>query len=84
MHPGGNRPSPNDPSVRKVISMNIPDKILNTLTDEQKKKIKGAKTPEEFLSIARETGYELSEEQLDAMSGGWCPDCREDTCPYDF
>ena len=52
--------------------MNIPENILNTLTDEQKKKIAAAKTPEEFLSIAKETGYELSEEQLNALSGGWC------------
>ncbi len=60
--------------------MKIPEDILSKLTDEQKKKIENAKTPEEFLSIARETGYELSGEQLDAMSGGWCPDCRDDYC----
>lgn len=65
--------------------MSIPAKILNTLTDEQKERIENAKTPEEFLAIARETGYELSEEQLSAMSGGWCPgDCTADTCIDDY
>ena len=61
--------------------MIIPESALNNLTDEQKKKIETAKTPEEFLAIARETGYELSEEQLNAISGGWCAtDCRDYVC----
>ncbi|MBO7662133.1 MAG: Nif11-like leader peptide family natural product precursor [Clostridia bacterium] len=64
--------------------MKFPQSILSKLTDEQKKRIETAKNPEEFLTIARETGYELSDEQLNAMSGGWCPDCGEDTCPSDF
>ena len=50
--------------------MNIPENILSTLTDEQKKKIEAAKTPEELLAIAKETGYELTAEQLEAVAGG--------------
>ena len=42
--------------------MNIPESILSKLTDEQKKKALAAKTPEEFLALAKEAGYELSEE----------------------
>ena len=64
--------------------MNIPENILSSLTDEQKKRAEAAKTPEEFLAIAKETGYQLSEEQLNAMSGGWCPDCKtfgDEDCP---
>ena len=34
--------------------MNIPENILNTLTDEQKKKVEAAKSPEELLAIAKE------------------------------
>ena len=34
--------------------MNIPENILSTLTDEQKQKVKAAKTPEELLSLAKE------------------------------
>ena len=53
--------------------MNIPEKILNTLTDEQKKKVETAQSPEELLAIAKEAGYELSPGQLEAISGGgWC------------
>ena len=56
--------------------MNIPENILSKLTDEQKKKVEAAKTPEDFLAIAKEVGYELSKDQLDSMSGGdWCSDC---------
>ena len=62
--------------------MNIPENILNTLTDEQKKKVEAAQTPEELLTIARETGRELTMEQLEAVSGGiaprWDPGCPED------
>ena len=66
--------------------MNIDESILSKLTDEQKKKVEAAQTPEELLAIAKETGYELSPEQLEAVSGGendWCTDkgCK-DVC-YD-
>ena len=60
--------------------MNIDESILSKLTDEQKKKVEAAKSPEELLAIAKETGYELSQEQLDAVSGGnvgW-----EDPCSH--
>ena len=50
--------------------MNIPGNILSTLTDEQKKKVEAAQSPEELLALAKETGYEMSQEQLDAVSGG--------------
>ena len=50
--------------------MNISENILSTLTDEQKKKVEAAQTPEELLALAKETGYELSQEQLGAIAGG--------------
>ncbi len=57
--------------------MKIPEDVLSKLTDEQKKRIGNAKTPEGFLAIAKEAGYELSEEQVNAMAGGWCLDCPD-------
>lgn len=50
--------------------MNIPESMFNSLTDEQRKKIETAKSPEELLAVAKETGYELSDEQLAGLSGG--------------
>ena len=50
--------------------MNIPENILSQLTDEQKKKVEAAQSPEELLAIAKEYGQELSFEQMDAISGG--------------
>jgi hypothetical protein len=56
--------------------MNIDENILLRLTDEQKKKAATAQTPEELLALAREAGYKMSPEQLEAVSGGmdtsWC------------
>ena len=53
--------------------MNIDESILSTLTDEQKKKVEAAQTPEELLAITKEAGFELSPEQLEAVAGGhWC------------
>lgn len=40
------------------------------LTAERKAKVSGCSTPEELLALAREEGYELSDEDLDAISGG--------------
>ena len=50
--------------------MNIPENILNTLTDEQKKKVETAQSLEELKALAKEEGYELSPEQLQAIDGG--------------
>lgn len=41
------------------------------LTPEQQEKVRAAKTPEELLALAREEGYELSDSELVAVSGGW-------------
>ena len=65
--------------------MNIPEHLLSTLTDEQKKKIEAAQSPEELLAIAKEAGYELTPEQLEAVAGGggssWCSIfCSDYTC----
>ncbi len=67
--------------------MNIPEHILSTLTDEQKKKVEAAQKPEELLAIAKEAGYELSAEQLEAIAGGKWEPCWDncvvyDVCPY--
>ena len=50
--------------------MNIDENTLSKLTDEQKKKVEAAKSPEELLSLAKESGYELSPEQLSQVAGG--------------
>ena len=54
------------------------------LTDEQIAKIKSFKTNAEVLAYAKEEGLELTDEQLEAVSGGcitWsrptpCPECK--------
>ena len=43
-----------------------------------REKLKAAKTPEDMLAIAKEEGYELTDEQLDGIAGGW--GCWEDGC----
>ena len=43
---------------------------FDELTPEQQAKVKACKTPEEMLAFAKEEGYELSDEELSAISGG--------------
>ena len=38
--------------------MNTPENILNTLTDEQKKKVEAAQSPEELSALAKKFGME--------------------------
>ena len=55
---------------------------FNDLTDEQKAKAKAAKTPEELMALVKEEGIELTDEQLESVSGGWsltdCPSACTD------
>ena len=44
---------------------------FDNLTPEVKAKLKGVETPEELLALAQEEGYELSDEELEGVTGGW-------------
>ena len=48
-------------------------KLVGNLTEDQIAKAKQCKTPEEFLMMAGAEGIDLTDEQMDAFSGGlWC------------
>ena len=60
--------------------------MVEGLTPEEQAKLDACKTPEEMLALAKEVGYELDEEELEAVSGGgfyssdpykvrYCPTC---------
>jgi len=54
--------------------------LLKGLTNEQIAKVKACKSQEELLVLAKEEGIELTDEQLEAVSGGCattvvCPKC---------
>ena len=40
------------------------------LTPELLEQVKSCKTPADILSLAKKSGYDLSEKELDAISGG--------------
>ena len=46
--------------------------LLKGLTKEQIAKAKACKNSEELLALAKQEGIELTEEQLNAISGGGC------------
>ena len=46
--------------------------LLEGLSEEQIAKIRACKSQEEILQLAKKEGVELSEEQLEAVSGGGC------------
>ena len=55
--------------------------LLKGLSEEQIKKIEACKNSEEILNLAKAEGMELTDEQLEAVSGGGCfggtPKCPE-------
>ena len=51
--------------------MDIDLKIFNILTDEQKEAVMTAQTPEELIALAKEQGYELTDEDMMAVATGW-------------
>lgn len=54
------------------------------LSPELREKAKACKSPEEMLALAQEEGYELSDEQLENIAGGWGECGTHGTCgvPY--
>ena len=52
--------------------MALEDRI-KALTPEQRARAKQCKSPEELLALAKEYGYELTDDELEGISGGsWC------------
>lgn len=43
---------------------------FDSLNPEQQEKVLNARTPEEIVALAKEEGYELSDEELDGIAGG--------------
>ena len=54
--------------------------LLKGLNEEQIKKAKACKDQNELLALAKEEGITLSDEQLEAVSGGFCSKTTE-PCP---
>lgn len=56
---------------------------FNELTEEQKAKARACETPGELAALAEAEGIELTDEELEGVSGGWgksCPnyhDCED-------
>lgn len=57
---------------------------LKDVSPEQREKINACNSPEAIMALAKEEGYELSESELDQISGGaWstygvtCPECKK-------
>jgi hypothetical protein len=46
------------------------EELLKGLSEEQIKRVKSCKNSEQLLAIAKEEGIELTNEQLEAISGG--------------
>ena len=57
---------------------------LDHISPELQEKIKAASTPEELLSLAKQEGYELSDEDLETVVGGvnaeWACRNKSDDC----
>ena len=79
---------------KEVLTMR--NELLKGLSEEQIKKIEACKDSEEILNLAKAEGIELTDEQLEAVSGGGClnkttkcPECgskdvKETVEEYDY
>lgn len=56
---------------------------LSDLTSEQIKKAKACTGASELVELAKAEGMELTDEQLDGISGGWAGECDGYHCNDD-
>ena len=65
--------------------MKISENIFRNLSDDQKRQLESNPSPEEVLRLVKETGIELTPDQLESIpGGGWgsnkgnirCPKCK--------
>lgn len=67
------------------VGNSLKKELLKGLTDEQVAKVKACKNHEELLTLAKQEGVELTQEQLAAVSGGgsdYCQTTPEPDCMY--
>ena len=57
------------------------EELLKGLTNEQINRVKSCKSNNELLSLAKQEGIELSNEQLEDVSGGGCGTTWVRKCP---
>lgn len=58
------------------------EELLKGLSEEQIAKVKACKNSEELLALAKEEGIQLTDEQLEAVSGGgFCASTPSFVCP---
>ena len=55
--------------------------LLKNLTEEQIAKLRHCKDQKEMLALAKEEGIELTDEQLEAVSGGCSSTDTRKVCP---
>ena len=61
------------------------EELLKGLSEEQIAKAKACKNQDELLKLAKKEGIVLTDEQLEAVSGGFCTsteDKKGPQCPY--
>ena len=51
---------------------------------ELQEKLKSAKTPEDILTMAKEEGFELSDDELEAVAGGSFWTCDDHVPCYEY
>ena len=57
--------------------------LLKGLTEEQIAKVKACKSQEEIMAMAKQEGVQLTDEQLEAVSGGGCGSSDSSkVCPH--
>ena len=56
------------------------EELLKGLSEEQIAKVKACKSQEEILALAKEEDIELTDQQLEAVSGGGCS--NKPRCPF--
>lgn len=69
-------------AMRRQTTTQGAEMEFKDLTSDQQEKARNCKSAEELIDLAKQEGYELSDDELSAIAGGSMWTCNDQSCSH--